>query len=99
MSRVKTGARVKIYDDPFTQTKFIGEATFVGRQPRFDSGANGATHYSGEVRFDDGHEMFAQWVELDRVGSQGREAYERVRAEIIEKMGSGRRGYETEANQ
>ena len=86
--------RVKIFDDPFTQTKLIGEATFIGGTPRFDGGANGATHWSGRVRFDDGQEMFAQWVELDPVGSYGREVYEKVRSEIIQEKGSGRRGYE-----
>ena len=55
--------RIKIYEDPFTCTRLIGEATVIGETPRFLGVADGAKHFGGNVRFDDGHEMYAQWTE------------------------------------
>ena len=83
---MKHGDKVKIYQDPFTRTKLIGEAVLIQRQPRLDGGANGATHYSGNVRFKDGRETYASWITVDPVGTYGRERYEQVREELLKEM-------------
>lgn len=85
---MKQGDKITIYEDPFTMSKPLGEAELIQFQPRQDGGANGATWWSGNVRFlDDGRETYAQWVTLDS-GEMAQHYYKERRAEMLKEMES-----------